>query len=133
MLREINFQLAIVPSPSLSFTLPLSCSFSSLISYSCSQPSIKPKFTSNDYKVSTNIIIPSWILQLHFIISKKLNFIVDLKEILKVGCCFLVSDTTVSSTHGYMVSILIQLYSILCITQTSTCMYMHIIIFIWVV
>ena len=32
-----------------------------------------------------------------------------LKEILKAGCCFLVSCTIVSSTHGYMMRMLIQL------------------------
>ena len=43
-------------------------------------------------------------LQLCFIICFKKNSI-WLKRISKVGCCFLVSCTTFSSTHGYMMSL----------------------------
>ena len=110
LLREIIFQHTILSSPSLSFTLLLFllsvALFLTLI--------LHPPLTQVHSKWLQMFYFFKFFFEFYncvpLFVLKEFSFKKErLKEILKAGCCFLVSCTIVSSTHGYMIRMLIQL------------------------
>ena len=111
--------------PSLYFLLllPLALSLTLILNPPLTQVHTKPLLSVYKYHYSfSNLTIV-----FHYFYFKKPIFTFKLKEILKAGCCFLVSCTTACSTHGYMMSMFIQ-FKLICITYMSAYMYMYIII-----